>query len=112
MLWGYFKKIVIADRAAVVVSEVFGNYQSYGGILVMAGVLCYSLQLYGDFSGGMDVIMGASECFGISLDANFKRPYFAQSISDFWHRWHITLGTWMKDYVFYPFSLSKGMNKF
>ena len=111
MLWGYFKKIVIADRAAVVVSEVFGNYQSYGGILVMAGVLCYSLQLYGDFSGGMDVIMGASECFGISLDANFKRPYFAQSISDFWHRWHITLGTWMKDYVFYPFSLSKGMNK-
>jgi len=112
MLWGYFKKIVIADRAAVVVSEVFGNYQSYGGILVMAGVLCYSLQLYGDFSGGMDVIMGASECFGISLDTNFKRPYFAQSISDFWHRWHITLGTWMKDYVFYPFSLSKGMNKF
>ena len=112
MLWGYFKKIVIADRAAVVVSEVFGNYQSYGGILVMAGVLCYSLQLYGDFSGGMDVIMGASECFGISLDANFKRPYFAQSISDFWHRWHISLGTWMKDYVFYPFSLSKGMNKF
>ena len=111
MLWGYFKKIVIADRAAVVVSEVFGNYQSYGGILVMAGVLCYSLQLYGDFSGGMDVIMGAAECFGISLDANFKRPYFARSISDFWHRWHITLGTWMKDYVFYPFSLSKGMNK-
>lgn len=112
MLWGYFKKIVIADRAAVVVSEVFGNYQSYHGIPIIAGVLCYSLQLYGDFSGGMDVIMGAAECFGISLDANFKRPYFAQSISDFWHRWHITLGTWMKDYVFYPFSLSKGMNKF
>lgn len=112
MLWGYFKKIVIADRAAVVVSEVFGNYQSYHGILVIAGVLCYSLQLYGDFSGGMDVVMGAAECFGISLDANFKRPYFARSISDFWHRWHITLGTWMKDYVFYPFSLSKGMNKF
>lgn len=111
MLWGYFKKIVIADRAAVVVSEVFGNYQSYHGILVIAGVLCYSLQLYGDFSGGMDVVMGAAECFGITLDANFKRPYFARSISDFWHRWHITLGTWMKDYVFYPFSLSKGMNK-
>ena len=111
MLWGYFKKIVIADRAAVVVSEVFGNYQSYHGILLIAGVLCYSLQLYGDFSGGMDVVMGAAECFGISLDANFKRPYFARSISDFWHRWHITLGTWMKDYVFYPFSLSKGMNK-
>ena len=112
MLWGYFKKIVIADRAAVVVNEVFGHYQSYSGIVVIAAVLCYSLQLYGDFSGGMDVVMGASECFGISLDPNFKRPYFARSISDFWHRWHITLGTWMKDYVFYPFSLSKGMNRF
>lgn len=112
MLWGYFKKIVIADRAAVVVSEVFGNYEVYGGIVVIAAVLCYSIQLYGDFSGGMDVVMGASECFGICLDPNFKRPYFARSISDFWHRWHITLGTWMKDYVFYPFSLSKGMNRF
>ena len=112
MLWGYFKKIVIADRAAVVVNEVFGNYEAYTGIAVIMGVLCYSIQLYGDFSGGMDVVMGAAECFGISLDQNFKRPYFARSISDFWHRWHITLGTWMKDYVFYPFSLSKGMNKF
>lgn len=112
MLWGYFKKIVIADRAAVIVNEVFGNYQSYSGIPVMLAVLCYSIQLYGDFSGGMDVVMGAAECFGISMDANFKRPYFARSISDFWHRWHITLGTWMKDYVFYSFSLSKGMNRF
>ena len=112
MLWGYFKKIVIADRAAVVVNEVFGNYEAYTGIAVIMGVLCYSIQLYGDFSGGMDVVMGAAECFGISLDQNFKRPYFARSISDFWHRWHITLGTWMKDYVFYPFSLSKGMNRF
>lgn len=112
MLWGYFKKIVIADRAAVVVSEVFGNYEAYTGFVVAAGVLCYSIQLYADFSGGMDVVMGAAECFGISLDANFKRPYFARSISDFWHRWHITLGTWMKEYVFYSFSLSKGMNRF
>lgn len=112
MLWGYFKKIVIADRAAVVVNQVFGNYESYTGVTVILAVLFYSIQLYGDFSGGMDVVMGASECFGISLDANFKRPYFARSISDFWHRWHITLGTWMKDYVFYPFSLSKPMNRF
>lgn len=112
MLWGYFKKIVIADRAAVVVSQVFGNYESYTGVTVILAVLFYSIQLYGDFSGGMDVVMGASECFGISLDANFKQPYFARSISDFWHRWHITLGTWMKDYVFYPFSLSKPMNRF
>lgn len=112
MLWGYFKKIVIADRAAVVVSEVFGNYEAYTGLAVVVGVLGYSIQLYADFSGGMDVVTGAADCFGISLDVNFARPYFARSISDFWHRWHITLGTWMKDYVFYPFSLSKAMNKF
>lgn len=112
MLWGYFKKIVIADRAGVIVNQVFGNYESYTGITVIVAVLCYSLQLYGDFSGGMDVVMGAAEMFGISMDDNFRQPYFARSISDFWHRWHITLGTWMKDYVFYPFSLSKGMNRF
>lgn len=112
MIWGYFKKIVIADRAAVVVREVFGNYEAYTGLVVIAGVLSYSIQLYADFSGGMDVVTGAAECFGISLDKNFARPYFARSLSDFWHRWHITLGTWMKDYVFYSFSLSKGMNRF
>lgn len=111
MLWGYFKKIVLADRAAVIVTEIFGNYQNYTGLMIVVGVLAYSVQLYGDFSGGMDVVGGAAECFGISLDQNFARPYFARSITDFWHRWHITLGTWMKDYVFYPLSLSKGMNK-
>ena len=112
MVWGYFQKIVIADRAAVLVNQVFGNYEAYTGFAVIAAVLGYSIQLYCDFSGGMDVVMGASECFGIHLDQNFKRPYFARSISDFWHRWHITLGTWMKDYLFYPLSLSKGMNRF
>lgn len=111
MLWGYFKKMVLADRAAVLVNQVFQNYEEYAGIPVMAAVLGYSIQLYADFSGGMDVVMGASECFGISLDQNFRQPYFARSISDFWHRWHITLGTWMKDYIFYPLSLSKGMNR-
>ena len=112
MLWGFFKKMVLADRAAVLVNQVFQNYEEYSGIAIIAAVLGYSLQLYADFSGGMDVVMGASECFHIKLDQNFKQPYFAVSISDFWHRWHITLGTWMKDYVFYPLSLSKGMNRF
>lgn len=112
MLWGYFKKMVLADRAAILVNQVFQQYESYSGMTVIIAVLGYSLQLYADFSGGMDVVMGASECFGISLDQNFRQPYFARSISDFWHRWHITLGTWMKDYIFYPLSLSKGMNRF
>ncbi len=112
MLWGYFKKIVIADRAAEVVNKVFQEYGNYTGMTVIVAVLLYSVQLYADFSGGMDVVMGVAELFDIQLDQNFKRPYFATSITDFWHRWHITLGTWMKDYVFYPLSLSKWMNRF
>lgn len=112
MLWGYFKKMVIADRAAVVVTEVFRYVHLYSGATVLVGVLGYCIQLYADFSGGMDIVMGVSEIFGIKLDENFKQPFFSKSISEFWHRWHITLGTWMKDYIFYPFSLSKAMNKF
>lgn len=112
MAWGFFKKMVLADRAAVVVTEVFRYVDLYDGATVLFGVLAYTLQLYADFSGGMDIVIGASEMFGITLDQNFKQPFFSSSISDFWHRWHITLGTWMKDYVFYPFSLSKAMSKF
>lgn len=110
--WGLFKKLLLADRAAVYVNTVFQDYASYGGWYNMIAVLLYSVQLYADFSGGMDVVMGASELFGIQLDQNFRQPFFSKSISEFWRRWHITLGTWMKDYVFYPFSLSKAMSRF
>lgn len=111
ILWGFFKKMVLADWTAVFVDAIFGNPDVYNGVAIF-GVLFYSVQLYADFSGGMDVVIGIASLFGITLDENFKRPYFAVSITDFWHRWHITLGTWMKDYVFYPLSLSKGMSKF
>ena len=112
MLWGFFKKLVLADRAAVVVNQVFQNYTQYSGVTNIVAVLMYSIQLYMDFSGGMDVVMGVAALFGVELDQNFKRPYFATSITDFWHRWHNTLGTWMKDYIFYPVSMSKWMGKF
>ena len=111
ILWGFFKKMVIADNAVYFVNALFDDYQQYPGLAVFA-VLAYSVQLYGDFSGGIDVVIGIGMLFGIDLDENFRRPYFAVSISDFWHRWHITLGTWMKDYVFYPISLSGWMGKF
>lgn len=111
IVWGFFKKLVIADTAAIFVNAIFDEYQTYKGIAIF-GVLAYSAQLYGDFSGGIDVVIGIGRLFGIEMDQNFKRPYFANSITDFWHRWHITLGTWMKDYVFYPLSLSKFMGKF
>ncbi len=112
IFWGIFKKLVIADRAGIVASQVFNNPDTYGGIQVIYGVVFYTIQLYGDFSGGIDVVMGISEMFGIDMDVNFRQPFFSHSISEFWRRWHITLGAWMKDYIFYPFSLSKGMNKF
>ena len=107
MLWGCFKKLVVADRLAPVVSAVFGFPDYYGGAAVFAAVALYGLQLYADFSGGIDIALGAAELFGIRLQENFRRPYFAVSLADFWRRWHITLGSWMRDYVFYPLVLSK-----
>ena len=111
MLWGYFLKFVIADRAGAAVSLVNNNYLAYSGTYYAVTALLYAAQLYGDFAGGMDVVIGTAEIFGIHLDENFKRPYFSCSITDFWHRWHITLGTWMKDYVFYPMTVSGWMRK-
>lgn len=106
-LWGYFKKLVIADRAAVLVATVMNDPWSYGGAVQAAGVFFYCIQLYGDFSGGIDITRGVAEMFGIDMAENFRRPLFASSLTDFWRRWHITLGGWMRDYLFYPISLSK-----
>ena len=111
IIWGLGKKLILADRAAVVVNEVFGNYDNYGGLFNVVAVLMYSVQLYMDFSGGIDIVIGTAQMFGIKMDENFRQPYFSKSIGEFWRRWHITLGAWMKDYIFYPMSLSKGMNK-
>lgn len=111
MLWGYFKKLVIADRIAVMVNEVFRVGSPYEGFTVFLGVLAYSIQIYGDFSGGIDIVMGFSEMLGISMMENFKRPFFAETLSDFWQRWHVSLGTWMREYIFYPVAFSKRINR-
>ncbi len=111
ILWGFFKKKVIADRALPLVEEVFSNQGAYGGAVIAVGVLFYSLQQYCDFSGGIDLVTGIAQLFGIELAPNFKRPYFSVSLGDFWRRWHISLGAWMRDYVFYPFALLKPMNR-
>lgn len=110
-LWGYFKKMVIADRLAVLTAELANNYLQYKGFTVFLGVVFYTLQIYADFSGGMDVICGISEALGIKMVENFERPYFSTSIAEFWQRWHITLGSWMREYVFYPLALSKPFGK-
>lgn len=107
MLWGYFKKMVIADRVSMYVNEVFANYNEYSGIIIVLAIVGYTLQIYAEFSGGIDIVRGLAGIFGIYLDKNFERPFFARSVDEFWRRWNITLGTWLKDYVFYPVSLSK-----
>ena len=111
MLWGYFKKMVIADRVAIIVSTIFDNYTQYEGIIPFLGALFYGFQIYADFSGGMDIICGVAQALGIDLIENFRRPFFAKSVAEFWQRWHITLGAWMKEYVFYPLAMSKPFNK-
>lgn len=107
MLWGGMKKMVIANHLAPLVTGVRGNTANFDGSLIVLATLAYCFQLYADFSGGIDMVRGASELFGIKLADNFKRPYFAASLGDFWRRWHISLGAWMRDYVFYPFAMSK-----
>lgn len=113
ILWGLFKKLVIAERVAIIVNEVFANYATagYQGFTVFIAVLLYGIQIYADFSGGMDMVFGVSEIFGITMTENFRRPFMACSVAEFWQRWHITLGAWLRDYVFYPLALSKPFNR-
>lgn len=107
MLWGYLKKLIIADRLAVFVSTVFDGGGGFGFFVNTTAMLAYGLQLYCDFSGGIDISRGVAEMMGIKMAENFRRPYFAQTVSEFWRRWHITLSSWARDYVFYPMLLSK-----
>lgn len=111
VLWGFFKKVVIADRILVAVNELIHNPDSYTGAYVFAGMLFYALELYADFTGGIDITIGISEMLGISLKENFERPFFSKNIAEYWRRWHITMGTWFTDYIFYPISVCPFMLK-
>lgn len=106
ILWGFFKKLVIADRANVLISAVEKNYGNYGGTTLTFTILLYAIQLYTDFSGGIDISRGVAQIFGIDMIDNFKRPYFSRSINEYWRRWHISLGAWLKNYLFYPLAMS------
>ena len=111
MLYGFFKKLVIADRLNLLVVTVFDGYMDYDGGVIALGMVCYTCQLYMDFSGVMDIVIGCAEIFGVTLPENFRQPFFSRSVSEFWRRWHITLGTWFRDYVFYPLSLSEPLKR-
>lgn len=106
MLYGYFKKMVIADRIITGLTTISGDPAAYQGAYVFVGMLFYAIDLYMDFSGGIDIVIGLSQALGITLPENFKRPYFAVTLKEYWHRWHISLCNWFKDYLFYPISTS------
>ena len=102
MLWGFFQKLVIADRAAILVNHVFANYADSSGVLILCSILLYTLQIYTDFSGCVDICRGAAQMLGIRVIDNFHRPYFSRSIQEFWKRWHISLSGWFRDYLYIP----------
>lgn len=109
--FGIMKKLIVADRLNRMIKFVFFNYDMLDGSVIALGAVCYTLQLYMDFSGTMDVAIGSAEIFGVKLPENFRRPFFSKTISEFWQRWHITLGTWFRDYIFYPVSMAKPVTK-
>lgn len=102
MLWGFFLKVALADRAAVLVNQVYGNYMSYYGMQLILATLCFALQIYCDFMGYSTIARGAALVLGFRLTDNFAQPYFAPSVRDFWRRWHISLSSWFRDYVYIP----------
>jgi D-alanyl-lipoteichoic acid acyltransferase DltB (MBOAT superfamily) len=107
--YGMMKKIVVADRLNAFVGAVFTDYATLPGSVIALGALCYTAQLYMDFSGAMDAVAGTAQVFGVTMPENFQRPFFSKTISEFWTRWHISLGTWFKDHIFYPVTMSKPM---
>ena len=107
MIWGFFKKIVIADQIGISVNMIIDHYQDYPGLNLLCVVFLYAVQIYADFSGYMDIVCGFSKILGIELQENFNQPYFAKSIDEFWRRWHMTISQWFRDYMFYPISMSK-----
>ena len=111
VLWGLAKKLIVADRLAIPLRALIAKPDTYTGVYVAAVIFLYALQLYADFTGGIDITIGAAQMLGVKLTENFERPFFSKNTAEYWRRWHITMGTWFRDYVFYPLSVSKWMLK-
>jgi D-alanyl-lipoteichoic acid acyltransferase DltB (MBOAT superfamily) len=107
MLWGYFKKLVIADRIDIFISKAYADYRSAGAVVLGFSILLDVVYIYADFSGCMDIARGVSSIFGVELDLNFNHPFSSLNIVEFWRRWHMSLGSWFKDYVYFPISSSR-----
>ncbi len=108
ILWGLFKKVVIADNCATSANDIFANYSDYSGSTLLLGAFLFAFQIYGDFSGYSDIAIGTSRLFGFNLKQNFAFPYFSRDIAEFWRRWHISLSTWFRDYLYIPLGGSRG----
>ena len=108
ILWGYFKKVVIADRMALIVNPVFANHTEFQGLELLTALLAFTVQIYGDFSGYSDIARGLAKLLGFDLMLNFKLPYFAINPSDFWQRWHVSLSSWLRDYLYIPLGGNRG----
>lgn len=111
MLWGYFEKIVVADHAAIVVNMIFEEYAEHTGFILLCGAILYGIQLYADFDGYCHIAFGAAEFLGYHITINFERPYFSRSIGEFWRRWHISLSSWLRDYIYIPLGGSRSGQK-
>lgn len=111
IVYGLLKKMVIADQLAIVVNAIFSNYYEYSGVYIIFGVILYAIQIYADFSGCIDIVIGASRTYGVVLPENFESPFFSRNLSEFWRRWHISLGLWGKDYIMYPLLKSEKFQK-
>ena len=107
IVWGLIKKLVISGRVAIVISTISQDMQTYNGAYAFLAMILYSIQLYTDFSGGIDIVMGVSKILGIELKENFDSPYYSQTIKEFWRRWHISLSSWLKDYIYIPLGGSR-----
>ncbi len=107
IIWGFFKKVVVADSIAPIVDEIFQNYQHHSGVTLLYGAFLFSIQIYGDFSGYTDIALGTAKLFGFELITNFKFPYFSRNIAEFWRRWHISLSSWFRDYLYIPLGGSR-----
>lgn len=108
ILWGLFKKVVIADNCAEIANMVFNDHTAYSGPMLIVGALCFTFQIYGDFSGYSDIAIGTARLFGFNLKRNFAYPYFSRDMAEFWRRWHISLSTWFRDYLYIPLGGSRG----
>ena len=110
ILWGLFKKMVIADNCAIYANQIFANYETSSGSELTLGAIFFAFQIYGDFSGYSDIAIGTSRLFGFDLMKNFNFPYFSRDVAEFWRRWHISLNTWFRDYLYIPLGGSRGGN--